>query len=637
MNKKLAALFAFLLSFILIASNPMSSLAQDVSDQNVTAPSVQVTAPGNDSAVELPVDVPEQSIERSDRSAHGKGLIKPYAVVEPVSSDDITASDESLVGSSEVYRAHTMDEFAELYGMASNEAAAEWEPEFSVEYECAYEDYSSALTNQLFSLAMQNIFPHNGNPTGGDYAAWTYAGASYGIRTSFIDDTVILKLATTVEYYTTPSQEDALTAKLNEVMESLDLENKTEYEKVCAIFDYITSHIVYDYDNLNDDSYKLKHTAYAALVNGTSVCQGYATLFYRMCLTAGLDARVITGSDAPGYSDHAWNIVRIGDLYYNIDATWDAGQDPEEYYYFLRGQDTFEHHFRDEEYDTASFHAEYPMSATDYDPSTVTPTPEPTDTPTPEPTDTPTPEPTDTPTPTPTTKPTDTPTPTPTTKPTDTPTPTPEPTDTPTPTTKPTDTPTPTPKPSSQTKQFTDVQDPTHPYYTAIYWAAREGITGGYKDGSFGINTPCTRGHAVMFLWRLAGSPAPGSTGGKTPFPDVPKTHPYYKAVLWAQGEGITKGYTTGPNKGKFGIDDTCTRGQIMSFIWRFKKMPDPNPVSKSPFSDVPTNHAYYKAILWGSQNGITKGYTSGVNKGKFGINDSCTRGQIVKFLYNIK
>ena len=140
-----------------------------------------------------------------------------------------------------------------------------------------------------------------------------------------------------------------------------------------------------------------------------------------------------------------------------------------------------------------------------------------------------------------------------------------------------------------------------------------------------------------MFLWRLAGSPAPGSTGGKTPFPDVPKTHPYYKAVLWAQGEGITKGYTTGPNKGKFGIDDTCTRGQIMSFIWRFKKMPDPNPVSKSPFSDVPTNHAYYKAILWGSQNGITKGYTSGVNKGKFGINDSCTRGQIVKFLYNIK
>ena len=369
MNKKLAALFAFLLSFILIASNPMSSLAQDVSDQTETAPSVQVTAPGNDSAIELPADVPvpEQSIERSDQSTHGKGLIKPYTVVEPVSIDDITASDESLVGSSEVYRAHTMDEFAELYGMASNEAAAEWEPEFSVEYECAYEDYSSALTNQLFTLAKQNIFPHNGNPTGGDYAAWTYAGASYGISTSFIDDTTILKLATTVEYYTTKAQEDELTDKLNQVMESLDLENKTEYEKVCAIFDYITSHVVYDFDNLEDDSYKLKHTAYAALVNGTSVCQGYATLFYRMCLTAGLDARVITGTggDTPGNSNHAWNIVRIGDLYYNLDVTLDDVSGSRNY--LLKSDAAFARdHRRDEKYRTGDFMRQYPMSGEDY-------------------------------------------------------------------------------------------------------------------------------------------------------------------------------------------------------------------------------------------------------------------------------
>lgn len=183
---------------------------------------------------------------------------------------------------------------------------------------------------------------------------------------------------------------------------------------------------------------------------------------------------------------------------------------------------------------------------------------------------------------------------------------------------------------------FTDVQDPTHPYYNAIYWAAKNGITKGYSDGRFGINDPCTRGHAVMFLWNLAKRPEPRMTS-TTPFPDVPKTHAYFKAVLWAQQNGITKGYSSGPNKGKFGINDTCTRGQIMSFIWRYKKQPAPNPVSKSPFSDVPSSNPYYKAILWGSQNGVTKGYTTGPKKGQFGINDPCTRGQIVKFLYSVK
>lgn len=183
---------------------------------------------------------------------------------------------------------------------------------------------------------------------------------------------------------------------------------------------------------------------------------------------------------------------------------------------------------------------------------------------------------------------------------------------------------------------FTDVRDPNHPYFNAIYWAVEQGITKGYKTGAFGIDDPCTRGHAVQFLWNMAKRPAPDPVS-KAPFSDVPKSHSYYQAVLWAQQQGITKGYTSGPNKGKFGVNDTCTRGQIMSFIWRYKKQPAPRISAKSPFLDVPTTHAYYKAILWGSQNNVTKGYTSGPNKGKFGINDPCTRGQIVRFLYNIR
>ncbi len=694
MSKKVANVLALLLSFIMIVSNPMSSLAQDAAnqasdvrvtapgngaaydseeDETVSSPTVQVTAPLSGSAYDLAEDtsvptegtsvsakgtsvptegtsisagdtaVPEEVVGRSDMHTHGKGLIKPYVVVVPPSSNDITYVDpaeEPLVGSDEVPLAHSLDEFAELYGQASNEAAARWETDFSVKYQASYDDtLNGVFNNQLFPLAEENIFPHNGNPTEGDYARWTYAGANYSASEDKTSDALIVSYNTSVEYYTTKAQEAALTTKLNQVMESLDLDTKTEYEKVKAIFDYIASHVTYDYDNLNNQSYKLKHTAYAALVNGTSVCQGYATLFYRMCLTAGLDARVITGSDTPGYSDHAWNIVRIGNLYYNIDVTWDAGYEPEYYNYFLRGQDTFEYHYRDNEYDTTAFHTEYPMSATDYDPTAVTPTPTntPTPTPTKKPTKTPTPTPTNTPTPTPTKKPTktptptptNTPTPTPTKKPTKTPTPTPtfEPTATPSATPKPTSTPVPTATPKPTGKLFDDVQDPSHPYYQAIYWAVDEGITKGYTGTNlFGIDDPCTRSQAMMFLWRIAGQPAPKAQS-KSPFSDIKPSHPHYKAVLWAYQKGIAKGYANGT----YGVDIPCTRGQIMTFIWRYAGQPNPRK-NVSPFKDKLTP-AYRTAILWGSELGITKGYSDGTFKDSV----PCTRGQIVTFLYRIR
>ena len=131
-----------------------------------------------------------------------------------------------------------------------------------------------------------------------------------------------------------------------------------------------------------------------------------------------------------------------------------------------------------------------------------------------------------------------------------------------------------------------------------------------------------------MFLWRMAGKPEP-ARASSSPFSDVPKSHAHYKAILWASQKRITKGF----GDGTFGINKTCTRGQIMTFIWRFRGQPAPKTTSKSPFSDVPKNHAYYKAILWGSQNKITNGFSDGT----FGINKACTRGQIVTFLYRIR
>ena len=190
---------------------------------------------------------------------------------------------------------------------------------------------------------------------------------------------------------------------------------------------------------------------------------------------------------------------------------------------------------------------------------------------------------------------------------------------------EPTPTPKPTPKP---TKGFSDVQDPKHPYYKAIYWAANAGITKGYSDGTFGINRACTRSEAVMFLWRMGGKPEP-KNASKSPFKDVTKAHPHYKAILWAAQKGITKGYSDGT----FGVNKTCTRGHIMTFVWRFKGQPAPKTVAKSPFTDVPKNHPYYKAILWGSQKKVT----NGMGDGTYGIDLNCTRGQIVTFLYRIR
>jgi len=179
---------------------------------------------------------------------------------------------------------------------------------------------------------------------------------------------------------------------------------------------------------------------------------------------------------------------------------------------------------------------------------------------------------------------------------------------------------------------FSDVQDPTHAFYKAIYWAADAGITKGYPDGTFGIDRSCTRGEMIMFLWRYAGKPAAKALS-KSPFKDVPKTHAFYNAIIWASQKGITKGYSDGT----FGINRNVSRGECMMFLWRLRGKPAPKAVSVSPFKDVPKTHAFYNAILWGAQKKITNGYTSGPKKGTFGINENCTRGAIVTFLYRAR
>lgn len=170
-----------------------------------------------------------------------------------------------------------------------------------------------------------------------------------------------------------------------------------------------------------------------------------------------------------------------------------------------------------------------------------------------------------------------------------------------------------------ETLDFADVPTDAY-YYEAVKWAAKKGITGGIGNGLFGPNQPCTRAQIVTFLWRAAGSPEPKSMSS---FSDVSTDSYYAKAVAWAVENGIT----TGTGDDKFSPDATCTRAQSVTFLFRaIGKLVD----SKAEFSDVLTDSYYANAVAWAVENGVT----NGIGDGLFGPDNSCTRAQIVTFLY---
>ncbi len=156
--------------------------------------------------------------------------------------------------------------------------------------------------------------------------------------------------------------------------------------------------------------------------------------------------------------------------------------------------------------------------------------------------------------------------------------------------------------------------------YEAVKWAAENGITGGVGNSLFAPNQPCTRGQIVTFLWRAAGSPVVNYAMNMT---DVAEDAYYGEAVRWALSEGIT----TGTGESSFSPDATCTRAQAVTFLARALNA---NASGKAEFGDVPTDSYFAEAVAWAAANGVTEG----VGGGLFGSDNSCTRGQIVTFLY---
>ena len=175
-----------------------------------------------------------------------------------------------------------------------------------------------------------------------------------------------------------------------------------------------------------------------------------------------------------------------------------------------------------------------------------------------------------------------------------------------------------------QTGVFVDVATGSY-YEAAVDWAVENGITTGVSANRFDPNGVCTRAQAVTFLWRAAGSPAPRSR--TMPFTDVPAGSYYYDAVLWAVENGITKG----TSDTRFSPDNTCTRAQIVAFLWRSEKSPAAG--SRNPFADVKSTAYYADAVLWAVREDITKGTTSTT----FSPDADCTRAQIVTFLWRCK
>ena len=234
----------------------------------------------------------------------------------------------------------------------------------SIGFQSASDDYDKRL--EVFYEALE----HTGVPTQGDYLAYQHGAFRYGYDGYSSGGIYYITFTYQMTYYTTAAQETQVDTAVDALLDELDVYDASDYEKIRAVYDYMCENITYDHDGLDifeqNNSYTKIYTAYAALIDGTSVCQGYANLFYRLALELGVDSRIISGIGNGG--GHAWNIVELDDLYYDVDATWDASwkQAGLDYEFFLRCNDNFGDHTRDAEFETAEFNTAYPMANADY-------------------------------------------------------------------------------------------------------------------------------------------------------------------------------------------------------------------------------------------------------------------------------
>lgn len=180
-----------------------------------------------------------------------------------------------------------------------------------------------------------------------------------------------------------------------------------------------------------------------------------------------------------------------------------------------------------------------------------------------------------------------------------------------------------TPSNNGNASKFTDVKA-TDYFANAVNWAVSNGITAGTSANTFSPNEKCTRGQVMTFLWRANASPKVSGVANK--FNDVNRSNYFYTPVLWA----ISQGITSGTSSTTFSPNQACTRGQVMTFLWRNAKSPQIASGNANPFNDVNSKDYFYSPVLWA----VFKEITAGTSSNTFSPNATCTRAQIVTFLY---
>ena len=211
----------------------------------------------------------------------------------------------------------------------------------------------------------QDAVAHTGVSNQGDYIVNHLKRLGYDSSCVAEDARYRVTLTYTAQYRTTADQEAQVDARVKEILDQLNVYNGTDHEKTKAVYDYLCGNVtvVYAIPGVLDPA-PAAHTAYGALVEREAVCQGMANAFYRLMLELNVDARIISGKI--GDTGHGWNIVAIDGVYYNVDATKDAGFTPDSYNYFLKADSSLTKHVRDEAYCTDAFREAYPVAESDY-------------------------------------------------------------------------------------------------------------------------------------------------------------------------------------------------------------------------------------------------------------------------------
>ena len=215
---------------------------------------------------------------------------------------------------------------------------------------------------QVIGALLDRAVKHTGVPDEGDYINYQYATYKGAAQTTHAGVSPAIKVEYTFTYYDSGEQEKEVNEKVAGIIDSLDLERKTDYEKLAAIYDYICSNT--DYEPAEDEN-DPRRTAYGALINGKAVCQGYSTALYRLLLEAGIDNRIVFGKGVQaGEAEraHTWNIVDLYGKYYYVDITWDDSTNKRGYFLRPAGSGFEEEHIADEEYPDNYFTEKYPIT-----------------------------------------------------------------------------------------------------------------------------------------------------------------------------------------------------------------------------------------------------------------------------------